>query len=108
MPKHSAIIDHNEEWGITKIFHRHHDGDWTYQTIQDVEPIIEANKAAQNDKPFIHPVLGRRVASIPLVLILEIEKKHGINFYNKDHKRAFLDLLNSNEYRHFRTDNSVL
>lgn len=107
MPKHTAVVDHNPEWGMTKLFHRLHDGDWAYQTIQDVEPIIEANKAAQNSGQKPHSSM-RRVASIPLVVLVEIEKKFGINYLNKDHMPALKKLLNSNEFRHFRTDNSVL
>ena len=107
MPKHTGLISHDPEAGITKLFHRLHDGDWVYQTIQDVEPILEANKAEQNSgvKP---SGTMRKVASIPLVLIVEWEKKYGLNFYNKDHWPGIKALLNSNEYRHLRTDNSVL
>lgn len=107
MPKHSAIVDHNPEWGITKVFHRLHDGDWAYQTFQDVAPIIEANKAEQNSGQRPHGTF-RKVASIPLVVLVEIEKQFGINYLDPDHMPALKRLLNSNEFRHFRTDNSVL
>lgn len=107
MPKHSAIVSHDEEWGITKTFHRHHDGDWTYQTTQDITDIVEWNKHQQTEARNRFSDF-RKVASIPLTVLLEIEKTHGINFYNKDHWPAFKRLLNSNEYRHLRTDTSVL
>ena len=108
MSKYSAVVDHNPEWGMTKVFHRLHDGGWAYQTLQDIEPIIEANKDEQNSGISQDSALGRRVARIPLVLIPEIEKKYGLNFYNPDHTDAILKLLNSSEFRHLRTDNSVL
>jgi len=108
MPKHSGIVDHNAEWGITKLFHRHHDGDWTYQMVQDIEPIIEANKDEQNSGISQDGPLGRRVARIPLVLIAEIQKTYGIDFYNRDHWPALKRLLNSSEFSHLRTDNTVL
>lgn len=106
MPKHSAYIDYNPD-GVSKVFHRLHDGDWVYESIQDIQPILEANKAEQNSG---HKPNGtfRRVASIPLVTLLEIEKRFGINYLNKDHMPALKKLLNSNEFRHLRTDNSVL
>ena len=73
---------------------------------QDVEPILEANKAAQNhnagwseDKTF------RRVASIPIGVQFEWLTKYGVDCYSQDPemKRKVFALLDSNEYMYLRT-----
>lgn len=107
MPKHTGLIDHDPASGVTKLFHRLHDGDWAYETLQDVAPILEANKAAQNsglrpDGEF------RKVASLPLVMIQKLWDEKGIDVFDRDHWPALKRLLNDPEYRFFRTDDTVL
>lgn len=109
MPKYSGLIDADPERGITKVFHRLHDGDWAYETIQDVEPILDLNKWAQNASP-AYNIKGpsRQVASIPLIIIEKWRNELGVDYWNPDHQRKVDDLLNSSEWRWLRTDNSVL
>lgn len=52
----------------------------TLETIEDVEPILENNKRLYNEKPVDHPVLGRRVASIPQTIMEELCRIHKISF----------------------------
>ncbi len=48
-------------------FHGHNDGTFTVEGIQDVEPILDANKASQNSPQTSKDF--RLVASIPMVVI---------------------------------------
>lgn len=106
MPKHSGLVDWDQDAQIQTWFHRQHDGDWIYQKVQDVEPILEANKWNQS---FNHMNGAfRRVASIPLIFIEKWKRELGVDYWNPDHQDKVDSLLNSNEYRWLRTDDSVL
>jgi hypothetical protein len=73
-------------------------------TVQDVEPIIEANKAALNnvDNPRFGD--GKRIASIPAVELLKLIQRGildaGLNTIND---KAFADWLNDNDNLYVRT-----
>jgi hypothetical protein len=108
VPKHTGLIDHDPERGITKLFHRLHDGDWVYETIQDTAPILDLNKWAQNEAAFNYGRQMKHVASIPLIVIEKWRNELGIDYWNPDHQGKVDDLLNSSEWRWLRTDNSVL
>jgi hypothetical protein len=110
MPKHSGLIDHDPDREITKIFHRLHDGDWAYETIQNTDPIIEANKWNQSFNPISGNVPMKRVASIPVIFIEKWKRELGIDYWSKDPamQRKVDALLNSSEWKWLRTDESVL
>lgn len=80
------------------------------QTVQDVEPVLERNKALQNTD---HSKKGIQkswwhCASIPNVIIEKWLNEYGINFYNKDHWPAVKKLLNSPDWRYLRTGSGKL
>lgn len=79
----------------------------THRYTQDVEPILESNKAEFNDsgkRSGFH-----RVASIPSVVIERVIQDEGITFRElmdakSDHaRRVWNRLLNDREFRYFRT-----
>lgn len=107
MPKHSGLVDYDPDREIAKVFHRLHDGDWVYETIQNTAPIIEANKWNQSFNP-IGNVPMKRVASIPLIIIEKWRNELGVDYWNPDHQDKVDALLNSSEWQWLRTDNSVL
>lgn len=108
MPKYSAPIAALEN-GVQKIFHRLHDGDWAYETRQDVEPILDANKEAVNHyNPWSPSRDIKLVARIPPIFIQKWANELGINYYDPNHQEAVDRLLDSPEYRWLRTDNSKL
>jgi len=79
------------------------------EAVQDVEPIIERNKALANTE---HGQIGRKqcwwhAASIPNVVIAQWLKE-GVNFYDKEHWPAVKRKLNSPEYRYLRTGSGKL
>lgn len=72
---------------------------------QDVEDILELNKAKQSagrDYYAQDPELWR-VASIPVVVQMDWMTKYGIDILNEDHWPRVKKLLNSNEYRYLKT-----
>jgi hypothetical protein len=74
---------------------------------QDVEPILERNKRAQNE------ATGRmgdmvHVASIPSSIQLKWLIEHGVDITNKDHMPRVARLLNSSEYRYLKVRDIII
>lgn len=76
------------------------------ETVYDVEPVLEHNKALQN-----HEVNGWKgndsefwyAGEIPLGLVLKWLVEEGIDVFDPDDWPAVKRKLNSNEFRHLRT-----
>lgn len=94
------LLDHDKETGITRYYHGNGD-EFTIETVQDVEPILDLNKAQQNES-FDKSADMWHAASIPAVVQLEWLTKYGVDLMNDDHMPAVKKLLNSNEYSHLR------
>lgn len=79
-------------------------GDVTIERVQDVEPILEANKAEMNSHGDYTKFNGdmHKVASVPNVII-EQWIKEGINVFDPNHAAAVKRKLNSPEYAYLRT-----
>lgn len=83
------------------------------KTVQDVAPILEANKAAQLgfERRFArNPLSLRRVASIPLVVMQQLAQRGVVQLtraggYRVLDERAFLRFLSDPDHRWLRTDN---
>jgi hypothetical protein len=90
----------------TKTFYNFDDAEQeiVLETVQDVEPVIEANKAALNNVDNRRYGDGKLVASIPIVIMLQLVSKGILSpkFAVLDEKR-FSDWLNSSENCWFRT-----
>lgn len=68
---------------------------------QDVSSLLDDNKAAQNEG-FDRSADWWHAAQIPNVVIMEWLTKFGIDFYNPDHKKGWIKLLNSSDYAHLK------
>ena len=103
-PIPKTLLDVDEFSGITEIFHPGGDGKWGIESIQDVEPILDANKALYTANDGYSPSRElRRAASIPNIVILQWREKYGVDIHNSDHWQAVKRLLNSSEYAYLRT-----
>ena len=77
------------------------------ERIQDVEPYLDANKAAYNEVSDWRPFAGadsRMVANIPNLLV-ERWMREGFNIFDEsqpDYQKKLRQRLNSNEYRFLR------
>ena len=79
-------------------------GDLTVLRGEDVEPILEANKALAASGDGYSPSRElRRAASIPLAIVEKWKNELGVDVFNPDHKPAVRRLLNSSEYLYLRT-----
>ena len=99
-----TLLEYDDFTGLTEIFHPARDGKWGIETIQDVEPVLEANKALQNDGDgYSESRELRRAASIPHIVQMQWLNKLGVDLYNPNHWPAVKRLLNDPEWRHLRT-----
>ncbi len=75
------------------------------ETVQDVAPILERNKALQNadDRGWSPSGELRRAATIPDVVILKWRNDYGIDVFDRNHWPAVKRLLNDPAWRHLRT-----
>lgn len=74
---------------------------------QDVTPIIEANKRAQNEATGSMGE-GTLVASIPTNIQYEWLQKYGVKMWDQNHLPAVKRLLNSSDYRYLKCRNIIL
>jgi hypothetical protein len=111
------ITEFNPETGETEIYHE--DGDtFAVEQVQDVEPILEANKLRRNENPTGSDALldadyrkqeWRHVARIPMIWLLKLNREEGLDFQNPEHMKVITKrYLNSNEYSSFRTSSGKL
>lgn len=78
------------------------------RTYQDVEPIIKANKAAQNDwgGRFGNKETFHHVATIPHAEIVKWMNEKGINAFNQgDFEDAVIKMLNDPDWKNLKTKN---
>lgn len=105
MPKHSGIVAHFDDAQITKTFHRLHDDDWAYETVQDCDPIIDANKEAQNHcDPRTFTGDMRMTHRIPLIFFEKWKRELGVDYWDPNHQEAVDRLLSSSDYRWLSVD----
>lgn len=64
------LLNHDALMGVTEYFHASDDGDsFTIETVQDVEPLLDMNKADMNEVGnFDKWGDGKLVARIPMVI----------------------------------------
>jgi hypothetical protein len=76
-----------------------------FTTTQDVEPILDNNKALYNDgsRGYTPSRDLRHIAEIPLVIVEKWKNDYGVDCFNKDHAEGVRRLLNSNEFLYLRT-----
>lgn len=95
------------EWNPfgTKTEYHKEDGKLVINEVQDVEPVLEANKRAQANRCDYRPHAKgemHKVASVPLVIVQKWLNE-GIDVFNKDHWPKVKAKLNDPEYRFLRT-----
>lgn len=77
----------------------------------DVEPVLDANKAEFNATPETRKFGGKtfhRVARIPPIIIEKWKNELGIDFFNRNHLPRVMALLDSPDYRYLKTMNITI
>lgn len=98
----TRLLDFDPDTGL-KTFHIYdpvtHETALRYE--QDVAPVLDANKAAQNDHrgrmgDMVH------VASIPIAVQLKWYHEKGVALWKPEHKQAVAKLLDDPEWRYLK------
>ena len=101
------LLDYDDLTGVSTFFDYDENSDTTFIGYeQDVEPILEANKASQNDSGQLWRGEDNdfwRVASVPAVVQMKWLNEHGVDLYNNEHWPAVRRLLNSSDYAYLKT-----
>ncbi len=109
------LLDYDADTGIqTWHDYDHHTKETVIAEVQDVAPVLEANKVARNQgnggAKGLNEVAQRGIknnwwhaASVPNSVILKWKKELGVDIYNKDHLPAVKKLLNDRDWAYFRT-----
>lgn len=69
-------------------FHQHNDGSFTVERVQDVEAILDRNKAFQNEPQKKSEFMGHHIATIPNVIIDKWAMEDGANLLAMDKHEA--------------------
>jgi len=101
------LFDYDPLTGVTQYFHYDElTGNWGIESVQDVEPFLELNKALQNDPEYSRQGIKQswwHVARIPILVQEKWLREEGIDIYNKDHWPKVKQKLNDPEWRYLRT-----
>jgi hypothetical protein len=107
------LFDKDDFLGITEIFHYDElTKTARIETLQDVEPILDANKALQNDEEFTKQGIKNefwKYANIPAVVQLQWLQKYGPENdpMKKGNEKLLFRLLNNPEWRYLKTTNKI-
>lgn len=104
------LIDNGAYNGVKKYIRSSDDDHGTVQVRyegHDANPIIERNKALQNED-FDRRKDMWHAATIPVSIMYEWLTKHGVNAWNPHHADAVKKLLNSSDYRWLKTKDIIL
>lgn len=110
---HRRLLDQDLKTGITEYFH--YDpitGDVAIETIQDVEPILDANKRDANDPDVWKKGLKESMvpyATIPVTVQLAWLQKYGSENdpMKPQNRKLLLKLLASREYGYLRRTSKI-
>ena len=100
------LFDTDPLTGAIEHFHFDESEDkFTIHTVNDVEPVIERNKKLFNhdDGGWNSTRDGKRIASIPMEIILKWKQDYGVDLFNRDHLPKVKQLLNDPDWRYLRT-----
>lgn len=100
------LLDFDPTTGIAEYHHFDPATDTSViETVQDVAPILERNKALQSadDRGWTPSRELRRAATIPDIVVLKWRRDFGIDVFNRNHWPAVRRLLNDPEWRYLRT-----
>jgi len=95
------MLDNGSFNGVAKYIRGLEDGSVDVKHVfHDISPIIDANKRSQVET--MNTKMGdgiQHAARIPMEVVYEWIRDHGVNLYNPNHRQGVERLLNSSEYR---------
>lgn len=102
------LLEYDAERGLRIDFIGNNDGTFSLEYMQDVEPLLDKNKASQNDGGFDRKSEFRHYASIPVTVQYAWINQYGVDPLKPEHQDLLARLLNSNEYRYLKTKEVII
>jgi hypothetical protein len=107
------LLDYDPSTGITEYFHYDHTTDTSYvETIQDVEPILDVNKAEANDPEITKRGIKNglwRFASVPLWVQMKWLNEYGLKNWPMlpENGDLLFRLLNSPDWKYLKCTEKI-
>ena len=99
-------FDYDPLTQTTEVFHFDEaTGDFAIESSIDVEPLLDINKARQNDgaNGWTPSRDMKMIGSIPNIVVEKWRNEFGVNIFDKNHEPAVRRLLNDPDWRWLRT-----
>ena len=102
------LLDYDPVSGEKQWFSEDDNGECFIRYEQDISAVLDYNKERQANNDLDKRAEMWHAATIPNVILMEWKNKHGVEFWNADHKAGVKRLLNSDEYRYLRVNNFII
>lgn len=101
------LLDYDPVSGMAEWFSTDTDGNSFIRYEQDTAPILDHNKERQAES-FDKRADMWHAATIPNIVLMEWVTKHGVKFWDPNHREGVRRLLNSDEYRYLRVNHFII
>lgn len=105
------LVDHDVMSGETTFHHYDHDTKTTHiEVYQDVEKVIERNKALQNTEEYKRRGIKQDMmhfATVPNTILMKIMKEHNISPFKQEDMPKWERILSSSDYKYLRTVDKI-
>lgn len=103
------LLDYDPVTGVS-CYMEHRGSQLVVTHEQDVQPILDANKRAQNDADKTKRGMKQdwwKFASVPAVVEIEWLQKYGVRLDDPNHAKKVFELLNSPEYKYLKSTTKI-
>lgn len=101
------LLEYDPSRGLRIDFESLGDGQYALHYEQDVEPLLDHNKALQGESINRRSEF-RHYASVPIAIQYKWIQEYGVDPLAPEHQDLLKRLLNSNEYRYLRTQEVII
>lgn len=101
------LLEYDPHRGLRIDFEDVGGGEFALHYVQDVEPLLEHNKALQGES-IDRKSEFRHYASVPITVQYKWIKEYGVDPLAPEHQDLLARLLNSSEYRYLKTQEVII
>lgn len=104
------LLEHDQHRGLTINYVGHGDGTFSLEYVQDVEPLLDENKAKQSAgrEYYARDKDMWKVASVPVTVQYEWIRRYGVDPLKPENEKLLARLLNDPEWRYLRTSEVIV
>lgn len=101
------LLEYDASRGLRIDFESLDGGEFAIHYTQDVEPLLDHNKACQTES-IDRKSEFRHYASVPIAIQYKWIQQYGVDPLAPEHQDLLTRLLNSSEYRYLRTQDVII